>query len=874
MADPPDGLLGRIFPGNDPAALYGGALTDPATQAQMAQRGLLAMAGSFADSAMPTRMPTPFGAVLGHAAAALGTSGDAVMQARLQAAQAQQAMAVTGAYNQLGPFYQAYVEEAKRLAAGGTPGGGAPAPGTTAGGATGGSVPSTGGVSFDELAGGVKGSWFGNSEGWEDKNDSGLQASGLPVAGNPGIALPIPKSSPDFGKLYNVTTPDGRTFQLRQTDVGPATKTGRGVDINSEAAKVMNYTPKTFPTDGKFKVELAANQVLAGTSPGGTGAPPGATQTAAAPRGLLNLADPTGATDRMNAPIPGIAGNVSPPVAPGTPSPAAAALPPGAAGAALVAAQQRNSAPGALAGGPVSGLLSMADASGKVPIPSGAAAPNLVPGGAIAAPPPAAPAGSPQSLIPPPPSAPPVPPVARPPQAAPAPSAAPTGPPVAPPINLPPIPTNMPPMPGGMGAATATPLQMIAQGIAGISSLTGHPAPQFMQDIAAQPVQMQMERYKAWVGAQANMMTEQYKKQIEITAAGTISYLQSQGQLPADLTKMTNEQNLKLRNEMVVQHGLVQGPDGNWKLDPAWLDAQGRKAVADAQAKAQFTMVDVPVKDPVTGQIVNQKMTAAQASALSPGGGVAGPGIPGIAGGTAAPGTPGAAAPSTAPGFQGLPLLTPEQEMQQKGVGETLSGEYKSVAEDQTNSQKAKPFLLSIQQAQQIFDSPGAGAAERLGAWKAVQSAAQMAGLPVPEGLQDWIAKGEIMGKSGTNLGFELAKSLGSRESQMIVQQAVANNPGLGTSAQGNKDLIALLGSIIDRSDAKRAFYDNWYQSHNKSFVGAQTTFNKANPWEVTVSQFAPYQADKIDKATYDKLPAGVKVTKTDGSYWIKPGGQ
>jgi hypothetical protein len=87
------GLLGNLFPGNDPAALYTGALTDPATRAQMAQRGLLAMAGSFADSAMPTRMPTPLGAVLGHAAAALGTSNDAVMAARLQAAQTLQAQA-------------------------------------------------------------------------------------------------------------------------------------------------------------------------------------------------------------------------------------------------------------------------------------------------------------------------------------------------------------------------------------------------------------------------------------------------------------------------------------------------------------------------------------------------------------------------------------------------------------------------------------------------------------------------------------------------------------------------------------------------------------------------------------------------------------
>jgi hypothetical protein len=68
-------------------------------------------------------------------------------------------------------------------------------------------------------------------------------------------------------------------------------------------------------------------------------------------------------------------------------------------------------------------------------------------------------------------------------------------------------------MPGGIGLPTqATPQQLIAQGITGLSSLTGHPAPDFLQKMASQPIEMQMERYKAYVGAQANMMTEQYKK--------------------------------------------------------------------------------------------------------------------------------------------------------------------------------------------------------------------------------------------------------------------------------------------------------------------------------------------------------------------------
>jgi hypothetical protein len=85
------GLLGKVrdfFP--DPAAAYGGLLSDEATRRAFAWRELGAAAGAFSQGAMPVpyKGGIPFGATLGAAGAAASTAGDELMKARLQAAQA------------------------------------------------------------------------------------------------------------------------------------------------------------------------------------------------------------------------------------------------------------------------------------------------------------------------------------------------------------------------------------------------------------------------------------------------------------------------------------------------------------------------------------------------------------------------------------------------------------------------------------------------------------------------------------------------------------------------------------------------------------------------------------------------------------------
>jgi hypothetical protein len=101
----------------------------------------------------------------------------------------------------------------------------------------------------------VKGSWFGSGPGWSDPSEPiGRKTASGQSNQIPGIALP---SREGLGKMFEVTTPDGRKFMLPQTDIGPAARTGRGIDITSSAATQMGYTAKDFPTDKGFSYRRA-----------------------------------------------------------------------------------------------------------------------------------------------------------------------------------------------------------------------------------------------------------------------------------------------------------------------------------------------------------------------------------------------------------------------------------------------------------------------------------------------------------------------------------------------------------------------------------------------------------------------------------------
>lgn len=103
----------------------------------------------------------------------------------------------------------------------------------------------------------ARGSWYSQYRGvndWRDPGDRpGSNALGVPDE-RQGIALP---SRGTLGQWFDVAGPDGSTYRLQQTDVGPAKWTGRGIDISAAAADRMGYTPKDFPTDAPFSYRPA-----------------------------------------------------------------------------------------------------------------------------------------------------------------------------------------------------------------------------------------------------------------------------------------------------------------------------------------------------------------------------------------------------------------------------------------------------------------------------------------------------------------------------------------------------------------------------------------------------------------------------------------
>lgn len=128
------------------------------------------------------------------------------------------------------------------------------------------------------------------------------------------------------------------------------------------------------------------------------------------------------------------------------------------------------------------------------------------------------------------------------------------------------------------------------------------------------------------------------------------------------------------------------------------------------------------------------------------------------------------------------------------------------------------------------FLGMGTGANQRAALAKGINSMVDAFGLDPSRKIDPTkVATIEDFNKQTTNLGFDLARTLGAREAMMIVQQAVNSVPNVEQSPMGAKLVSASLRQAAQRQQDYQDFLVQKYKS-GQSIVGADSEFNKLHP--------------------------------------------
>lgn len=150
------------------------------------------------------------------------------------------------------------------------------------------------------------------------------------------------------------------------------------------------------------------------------------------------------------------------------------------------------------------------------------------------------------------------------------------------------------------------------------------------------------------------------------------------------------------------------------------------------------------------------------------------------------------------------------------------------------------------------WSSTGAGANAKLGAAKSVNSLLQTVGLPAaidPNKVANW----EDLNKETTRAGFDLARTLGSREAATIVQSSVSAVPGAENSPLGFKLVSSGIRQAIQRERDYYNFATEYAKTHRGNTFGADVEFNKQFPPDLysktAVANAIPPDAIKLMKS-------------------------
>lgn len=162
--------------------------------------------------------------------------------------------------------------------------------------------------------------------------------------------------------------------------------------------------------------------------------------------------------------------------------------------------------------------------------------------------------------------------------------------------------------------------------------------------------------------------------------------------------------------------------------------------------------------------------------------------------------------------------------------------------------------------------APGTGATGRIAVAKGINGAMTAAGFSPDKnpGLffdPEKVGTGEELNKQTVNLGFNLARTMGARESQQVVEQAIKINPGLGTTYLGGKMVNSLIAENAQRTKDQYEYKMNAL-NNGVDPLTAETQFNKQYPGTAyvkrAISQFAPVQVNDAPWTANSLLPGTV----------------
>jgi len=267
-------------------------------------------------------------------------------------------------------------------------------------------------------------------------------------------------------------------------------------------------------------------------------------------------------------------------------------------------------------------------------------------------------------------------------------------------------------------------------------------------------------------------------------------YGTSQGQLPADITKMGAQADQDIRKA---------GPI-------AWAQAAPQlwKDLRSQEGAARFDTVTIRNPDGTT--TIKPKLSAFGGT---PAGGLPDGGAGSVGGFNVGGGAGG--------GISGPLQLTPEQEAYSKGLGE-----YGTSLRDASDSAKELNTRLDQMDVALQGFNPGAGADNTAAMKRVVDGVATSLGYD--GAFKDSLPSYQEFSKLATQYAAEQARKLGAREAASVVQMMVNSNPNAALTPDAIKSMMGGLRAMNDYAIAKNTAAAQYRQQNNGSLGGFDTS--------------------------------------------------